>query len=154
MSASAFAISQPDAPKDPFQSLTLTVANDGSLPNLDISAMNSFAGTECSNLYASSNEYCSGHVRIYYQCLPTVDGGEWQQRSENCEDYSGRCIEEDGSARCVDGYGQTGFGKKLLVWGVVLILVGIGLAIWVNPIFFALVIIGVVLLIKFFLGGV
>lgn len=155
-SVSVLAITQPENPEDPFSSpQLLSVYGDSALPPLDITTSPlSIMGSECSNLYVTTGEYCSGHVRIYYQCLQTMEGAEWQQRNENCEDYSGRCIEEDGKAKCVDGYGQTGFGKKLLIWGIGLLIVGAVAGYFIHPILFLVAVYGVWLLIKFFLGGV
>ena len=156
LAASAIAIDQPENQADPFESPhTLSVYGDSGLPDLDITPSPlSIMGSECSNLYKTTSEYCSGHVRIYYQCLETMDGGEWQQRSENCEDYSGRCIEEDGQAKCVDGLGQTGYGKKMLYWGIGLLIAGVLAGIFIHPIFYLIVIYAIYILIKFFMGGV
>lgn len=130
----AYAIDKPSHPDDPFEPdglSTLSVADSGdnTLPPLSIApSPNSLMGSSCSNLYKTTGEYCSSHIRIYYQCLETMDGGEWQQRSENCGDYpgGGRCIEEDGQAKCVDFAGTSPYGTKMLVIGLVLIAVGVG----------------------------
>jgi len=156
--ASALALPKPSNPADPFESpQTLSIYGSDSLPVLDITASeNTLMGSECSNLYATSGEYCSGHVRVYFQCLPAIDGSQWEQRSENCADYpgGGRCVEEDGKAQCVDYAGTTSYGKKMLVIGIVLIVGGVLAGIYGHPIFFILVIMGVWLLIKMYLGGV
>ena len=157
--AVVLAIPKPDQPADPFSTSeyeTLSVSGESqSLPALDISASpNSLMGSECTNLYASTGDYCSGHVRIYYQCLPTLYGSEWQQRNENCEDYEGRCIEEDGRAKCVDYPGSTSHGKKMLFIGIALIVIGVLAGIFAHPIFFLLCILGIWMIIKMYLGGV
>ncbi|MFC1591653.1 hypothetical protein ACFL43_03915 [Thermodesulfobacteriota bacterium] len=167
----AYALDKPQQQSDPFDVyqekesiLSFTSEKSYLLPDIDISSSPlSIMGSSCSNLYSTTGEYCSGHVRIYYQCLQTVEGSEWQQRNENCEDYSGRCIEEDGQAKCVDGYGQTSYGKKILWTGILLIVVGAAFCILVfmgiiHPFFVflgaLLVYLGVTMLIKFFVGGV
>ena len=154
-------ISQPDNPGDPFANSGGTLFSifkgDSALPPLDITlSTSSIMGSECSNLYTSTGHYCSGHLRIYYQCLPTMDGGEWQQRSENCGDYpgGGRCSQGSGKAECVDYLGDTTHGKKLLWWGIGLIILGLVLGFFVHPLFFIIAIIGIYTLYKFFLGGV
>lgn len=147
----------PDSPFEPSDSLLSVFQPQSELPDLDISASsNSLMGSECSEKYATTGEYCSGHIRIYHQCLPVSDGLEWQQRSENCGDYpgGGRCVMEGGKAECVDYAGQSSYGLKLLLFGVALTLGGAALGIFVHPVFFILVPIGVWLLIKFFTGGV
>lgn len=161
----AYAIPQPNQPNDPFSSIqTLSITGGSDNLDLDISPSSlSIMGSSCSNLYSTTGEYCSGHVRIYYQCFETLDGGQWQQRSENCEDYSGRCVEEDGKAKCVDGYGQTPYGKKLLWIGVSLIFIGLLICVLsligvIHPFFIflgaLLVYLGSTMLIKFIVGGV
>jgi len=153
-----FAIDKPLAPSDPFDSnVLLSVYGKSSLPALDISASPlSIAGSECSNIYASTGDYCSGNIRIYYQCLQTMSGMEWQQRSENCEDYlgKGRCTESDGKARCVDFAGSRTESKAVIIVSIALILIGLVLGFTFHPIFFGLVILGIYFLIKTISGGV
>ena len=35
--------------------------------------------------YAIQNIRCSGHIKVYDQCTPTMSGNYWFQRTENCE---------------------------------------------------------------------
>lgn len=42
---------------------------------------------ECYDLWAISNVRCSGDLLFYDQCTATMEGGEWQGRSENCKAY-------------------------------------------------------------------
>lgn len=155
--AIAESIPKPSQPSDPFEpSVLLSVYGSSSLPALDITASNSFAGTACTEKYASTGSYCSGHVRVYYQCLPTMDGNEWQQRSENCGDYPGGgiCAMEDGQATCKDYAGQTEYGRKMLFMGIGLVVVGALAGFFVHPILFLLIPMGVWILIKLWVGGI
>ena len=50
------------------------------------------------------DEYCSGNIRHYNQCIKTVNGGIWQFKSENCNNYGdnvncylGKCIKQENS---------------------------------------------------------
>jgi hypothetical protein len=87
------------------------------------------AGQSCSNMYATTGEYCSGHIRQYYQCLPSTTGGQWERRSENCMDYltGGICMEDSGKATCE--VGVTEHVRNTSIWLSVAIIVGIGLLI-------------------------
>ena len=160
--ASAMATEQPNsppvAPLDPFgQDVLLSAFGDTSLPALDLSAYPlSVMGTQCSNVYATTGDYCSGNIRIYYQCLQTMDGSEWQQRSENCEDYpgKGRCSEADGQARCVDFAGSTSSTRAMIIIGIVLIIGGILLGFLVHPVFFIASLVGGYMMFKTISGGI
>ncbi|RLJ00632.1 MAG: hypothetical protein DRP06_01690 [Candidatus Aenigmatarchaeota archaeon] len=52
-------------------------------------------GESCTNQYKIIGDYCSGNIRQYLQCLPSVNGLTWQQRSENCGDYGYLCYAGD-----------------------------------------------------------
>ena len=135
----------------------LSVYQDSSLPTLDISASPlSIMGSQCSNRYATTGDYCSGNIRIYYQCLQTADGMEWQQRSENCEDYPGkaRCSEADGTAKCVDFAGSNDNTRLMVILGIVFIIGGIVLGIVGHPVMFIMAVAGVIMIIKVLSGGI
>lgn len=159
-SGSAYAMDKPANPSDPFNSYSTSLSfmsTEQILPSLSIApSENTLMGSACSNLYATTGDYCSGHMRIYYQCLETLDGGEWQQRTENCEDYigGGRCAVQSGQAKCVDYAGTSSHGKALLFWGIGFLIVGVIGGIFVHPIFYMAVVLGLWLLLKFFVGGV
>lgn len=55
----------------------------------------SIEGTACTNRYATSGDYCSGNIRMYYQCDYKNGGLTWQKRSENCMDYGYLCVSGD-----------------------------------------------------------
>ena len=82
-------------------------------------------GQPCTNLYATTGEYCSGHIRQYYQCVPSTTGGQWERRSENCADYftGGICMEDSGKATCE--VGVTDHVKNTTIWLLVAIIAGI-----------------------------
>ncbi len=160
----AFALSQPTQPDDPFGDMPLTLSSlpgTSGLPDMDIHPSSlSIAGSACSALYSTTNEYCSGHIRIYYQCLDTIEGPEYQQRTENCAEYPGGgiCVQDGSKARCESYTGTTSYGKKLLMTGIGLIAGGILLMI-LAPLLFkiggmALILLGLYYLLKLWLGGV
>jgi len=158
------AFAQPDSPPpetdDPFETTDgafSLIGGEEETPSIDLTPSgSSLSGSSCSNQYATTNEYCSGEVRIYYQCLPTADGLEWQQRSENCGDYvgGGRCVEEGNKAKCVDMGGDTSYGKTVLALSMVLIIIGSILGYYVSPWLYTIILPGIILLIQFILGGV
>ena len=108
--ASVFALNQPAKPDTEIEG--------------DISATGSTSiqGTSCTNLYETTGDYCSGHLRIYYQCLPTLDGGQWEQRTEDCESYGGRCSELFTEAKCVD-YPTSSPRSKIIIAVSILFLI-------------------------------
>ena len=81
----------------------------------------SIIGDSCTNEWSTTGDYCSGLIRIYYQCVPSLNGLIWEQRSENCGSYGGRCMIKDGVAQCVDLPGETPYSHKVM-------LIGFGLA--------------------------
>ncbi len=80
-------------------------------------------GETCYKEYATTEGYCSGNIRIYYQCLQRLEGKQWIRQSENCGDYDGRCVIRDGKATCITGEGGGISGKTILIIvGVILAL--------------------------------
>lgn len=81
----------------------------------------------CTNLYAVENSYCSGNIRQYMQCLPMSGGiNTFQQRSENCEQYSGTCVTVDGKAECTNQVGSSQASQQTLLFAGI-----IALASWI-----------------------
>jgi len=78
-----FAISQPQNINPLFKKEIYSVAGA------------SITGEPCSNQYKITGSYCSGNLRIYYQCLPSSSGWIWQKRVENCGDYNYICYAGD-----------------------------------------------------------
>lgn len=58
--------------------------------------------TECTELYSILDSWCSGNIRLYNYCAPTMQEGVGviERRSENCRDYGDTwlCVGSD----CVD----------------------------------------------------
>ncbi len=93
--SSVMAISQPLKPTDPFAG-----------PNVfSITAPVAPSTGECNQYYAESGSYCSGGFRIYKQCIQTLNGGQWQQRTENCELYGSGGTCQNGACIIVSGGG-------------------------------------------------
>ena len=79
MSSIAVALTQPIKPIDPLE-------KEG-FDFLSIIKPPAPGTSTCTDINAETNSYCSGNIRIYQQCIRTVDGGEWQQKSEDCSAY-------------------------------------------------------------------
>ena len=67
------------------------------------------------------DEYCSGDIRHYTQCVKTASGGKWNAKSENCKSYAsdvncmaGSCIKNESIAK-----------TALYIVGAVLLLTGL-----------------------------
>ena len=77
----------------------------------------SIEGTSCTNRYATSGDYCSGNIRMYYQCDYKDGGLTWQKRSENCGDYNYICYAGD----CVESSTSNVFMKNamLIIGGII-----------------------------------
>lgn len=60
----------------------------------------SLEGTACTQKYSIEGAYCSVNIREFYQCLPTGSGLQWQQRSENCENYGETCVVVNSNPQC------------------------------------------------------
>lgn len=169
LSVSAEDIPKPAAPVDPLAgflqpdgTLAITGAGDSAAPLSISSSGTGLEGTPCTNLYATMDEYCSGHVRIAYQCRETIDGPEWTQISENCANYlgGGICVMEDNKAVCDSFAGSTSQGKKMLWIALGLIVVG-GSLIFIpflapgpQIVGAVMMLISIWLFIKLYLGGV
>jgi len=80
-------------------------------------------GERCYEEYGTTEGYCSGNIRIYYQCLQRMEGLEWIRQSENCGDYSGRCVIKDSKAQCITGETKTSTKTIAIVIGIILLLV-------------------------------
>jgi len=78
----------------------------------------SIEGEPCSNQYKISGSYCSGNIRMYYQCLPSSTGLTWQKRSENCGDYNYICYAGD----CVPSSTSNIFKQKILLFFLIIAL--------------------------------
>lgn len=86
----------------------------------------SIVGESCTNQYKISGSYCSGNIRQYFQCLPSVSGLTWQQRSENCGDYNYICYAGD----CVESSTSNVFMQNILL--IVGIIIAVLIAFWLG----------------------
>jgi len=162
--SSVLAVSKPAQQPDPFKVFYLTVAGTQKLTAFDIAPPpSSIVGRECTNLYSTTGDYCSGHLRVYYQCLPHLDGNWYEQRTENCKDYDGRCSVINNVARCTDMSGTSPYSRNLFITGLIvnLLLIGGGLFLakkTENKNWYGLIILGILALIltiaKIQIGGI
>lgn len=92
LAANAVAIEKPE-PVLPFDTQQLAMAFAVTQPTPP-------AAGECFDLWATANVRCSGDIRLFDQCVASLDGGEWQPRSENCKAYGAdwTCLNNE----CVD----------------------------------------------------
>jgi len=72
-------------------------------------------GTICYKEYGTTEGYCSGDIRIYYQCLQRMEGLQWIRQSENCADYDGRCVIREGKATCLTGESGGFSGTTIII---------------------------------------
>ena len=56
---------------------------------------------ECHDEFSISNVQCSGDIRTYQQCIPTMSGNVWQYRTENCRNYGANWTCTNGDCRQV-----------------------------------------------------
>jgi len=77
-------------------------------------------GQACTLEYATTGSYCSGSLRMYYQCLyQTVDSMAWEKWSEDCSAYSAYCVAGD----CRGGYVSSDFSYLIVLMSAIIIAV-------------------------------
>jgi len=162
--SSVFAVSKPAHQPDPFTTFYMSITGTQQVEALSVAPNpDSIVGKECTNIYSTIGDYCSGHLRIYYQCLPHTDGNWYEQRTENCENYDGRCAVVNSKAQCVDMPGTSPYSRKLFIAGLIFSLTLIGGGIFLekktkNKNWYGLIILGLLALIittiKINIGGI
>lgn len=75
-------------PQNPFSNVSSNLfAFSNQKPKLEIVEPIPPNAGECYDYWAITNSHCSGDIRLYRQCEPTMTGGEWVSKTENCKDY-------------------------------------------------------------------
>jgi len=112
--------------------LLMTIAAVGAIPQPQEAlpqpnpATFTIEGEPCYEKYKTTEGYCSGNIRIYYQCAPRTSGLEWTRQSENCGDYNGRCVIRDNKATCIVGGPYSGSNITIIIGFIIFIIVVIG----------------------------